>query len=73
MRTMNFEQMESVNGGNRAGRIFSIGMAAWGGVLAYGLAAAPATAGISVGVSVGVGLVWSGLSIALCDIVGDAR
>lgn len=73
MKTMNLEQMECVSGGGRASLFCGGLMLGWGTILAYGFAAAPASAGISVLVSVGTGFAWGALSAVLCDIVGDAE
>lgn len=68
MKKLELTQMENVEGGSVAGVVCGVGMLGWGSVLGYGVA----LSGISAGLSVGVALVWGGISIALCEAVGNA-
>ena len=63
MKTLNFEQMEQVNGGSAYGWVCGISMGFWGTVLAAGLTIA--SAGMA---GVVVGAVWTGLSVGICNM-----
>lgn len=65
IKTMNFEQMEQVNGGSWLGFGCGVFMTSWAGVLAYGAAAAALTAGASVAITLVWGIVGTGVCAAI--------
>ncbi|MEG0519030.1 MAG: hypothetical protein RR555_09220 [Bacteroidales bacterium] len=65
MKTLDFNQMEQIEGGGWLGFGCSMFMTGWGGVLAYGASAAALTGGASLAIT----LVWGAISAGVCTAV----